>query len=93
MSYDDRKVQDMWRSEVKHEGGHYYVVPIPWKDCIPSMLKNRARAQGRLDNLIKRLHKVDQFGKYSDQIMKLELDGYSEKVPVEEIPLRDDSVW
>ena len=57
------------------------------------MLNNRARAQGRLDNLIKRLHKVDQFGKYSDQIMKLELDGYSEKVPVEKIPLRDDSVW
>ena len=25
--------------------------------------------------------------------MKLELEGYSEKVPVEEIPLRDDSVW
>ena len=77
---------------MKHEGGHY-VVPIPWKDRRPSMPNNRAQAQGRLDNLIKRLHRGDQFGKYSDQIMKLELDGYSEKVPVEEIPLRDDSVW
>ena len=92
LSYDDRKVEDLWRREVKHEGGHY-VVPIPWKDGRPSMPNNRAQAQGRLDNLIKRLHRGDQFGKYSDQIMKLELDGYSEKVPVEEIPLRDDSVW
>ena len=25
--------------------------------------------------------------------MRVELDGYSEKVPVEEIPLRDDPVW
>ena len=92
LSYDDRKVQDMWRREVKHEGGHY-VVPIPWKDGRPSMPNNRALARGRLDNLVKRLHKVDQFDKYSDQIMKLELDGYAEKVPVEEIHLRDDSVW
>ena len=88
LSYDDRKVQDMWRREVKHEGGHY-VVPIPWKDARPAMPNNRAHAQGRLDNLTKRLHRGDQFGKYCDQIMKLELDGYSEKVPVEEIPLRD----
>ena len=36
---------------------------------------------------------MDQFDTYSDQIMKLELDGYSEKVPVEEILLRHDSVW
>ena len=92
LSYDDRKVQDMWRREVKHEGGHY-VVPIPWKDGRPSMRNNRALARGRLYNLVKRLHKVDRFGQYSDQIMKLELDEYSEKVPVEDIPLRDDSMW
>ena len=36
---------------------------------------------------------MDQFGKYSDQIMKLELDGYSEKVPMKKISVRDDSVW
>ena len=82
----------MLRREVKHGGGHY-VVPIPWKYGRPSMPNNRAQAQGRLDNLIKRLHKGDRFGKYSDQIMELELDGYSEKVPVEKIPIRDDSVW
>ena len=28
LSYDDRKVQAMWQSEVKLEDGHY-VVPIP----------------------------------------------------------------
>ena len=56
LSYDDRKVEDLWRREVKHEAGHY-VVPIPWKDGRPSMPNNRAQAQGRLDNLIKRLHR------------------------------------
>ena len=56
LSYDDRKVEDLWRREVKHEGGHY-VVPIPWKDGRPSMPNNRAQAQGRLDNLIKRLQR------------------------------------
>ena len=75
-------------SEVTLEHGHY-VVPIPGT-LVP---KNRAQAQGRLVNLISRLHKVHQFGKYTDHFMKLELDGYSEKVPVEEIPLLDDTVW
>ena len=35
LSYDDRKVEDMWRREVKHDGGHY-VVPIPWKAGRPT---------------------------------------------------------
>ena len=61
LSYDDRKVPDMWGREVKHEGGHY-VGPIPWKDGRPSMPNNRAQAHDRLDNLFKRLHKRGSFG-------------------------------
>ena len=72
LSYDDRKVQDMWRREVKHEGGQY-VVPIPWKDGRPAMPNNGAHAKGRLDNFIKQLHKGDHFGKHSDQIIKRQL--------------------
>ena len=82
LSYDDRKVEDLWRREVKHEGGHY-VVPIPWKDGRPSMPNNRAQAQGRLDNLIKQLHKGDHFGKDSDQIIKRQLLEEGHKVYVE----------
>ena len=84
MSYDDRKVEDLWRREVKHEGGHY-VVPIPWTDGRPSMPNNRAQSQGRLDNLIKRLHRGDQFGKYCDQIIKRQLldEGHKDTVYVE----------
>ena len=59
----------------------------------PQCLKNRAQAQGRLANLISRLHKMHQFDEYSDQMMNLELNGYSEKVPVEEIHLQDDTTW
>ena len=82
LSYDDRKVEDLWRREVKHEGGHY-VVPIPWKDGRPSMPNNRAQAQGRLYNLIKQLHKGDHFGKDSDQIIKRQLLEEGHKVYVE----------
>ena len=82
LSYDDRKVEDLWRREVKHEGGHY-VVPIPWKYGRPSMPNNRAQAQGRLDNLIKQLHKGDHFGKDSDQIIKRQLLEEGHKVYVE----------
>ena len=44
LSYDDRKVHDLWQSEVTLEDGHY-VVPIPWKDgnnqCLRIALKRR----------------------------------------------------
>ena len=82
LSYDDRKVQDMWRREVKHEGGHY-VVPIPWTDGRSSTPNNRAQAMGRLDNSIKKLHKGDHFGKHSDQIIKRQLLEEGHKVYVE----------
>ena len=82
LSYDDRKVQDMWRREVKHEGGHY-VVHIPWKDGRPSMPNNGAHAKGRLYNLINQLHKMDHCGKHSDQIIKRQLLEEGHKVYVE----------
>ena len=65
-----------------HEGGHY-VVPIPWTDGRSSTPNNRAQAKGRLDNLIKQLHKGDHFGKHSDKIIKRQLLEEGHKVYVE----------
>ena len=92
LSYEDRRVLVLWDMEIEHKDGHY-VIPIPWKDETATMPNNKHAATSRLNNLISRLSKTDMLEQYSDQLKKVELDGYAEKVPVEETYVQDDKVW
>ena len=92
LSYEDRKVLDLWDREIEHKDGHY-VIPIPWKDETATMPNNKHAATSRLNNLTSRLCKTDMLEQYSGQLKKMEMDGYAEKVPVEETYVQDNKVW
>ena len=62
LSYEDRRVLDLWDREIVHEDGHY-VIPIPWKD-------ESATMPSRLNNMISRLRKTDKLERYSGQLKK-----------------------
>ena len=57
------------------------------------MPNNKHAATSRLNNLISRLRKTDMLEQYSGQLNKMEMDGYAEKVPVEETYVQDNKVW
>ena len=92
LSYEDRRVLDLWDREIEHKDGHY-VIPIPWKDDTATMPNNKHGATSRLNNLISRLSKTDMLEQYSDQLKKMEMDGYAETVTVAETCVQDDKVW
>ncbi len=92
LSYEDRRVLVLWDLEIEHQDGHY-VIPIPWKDETATMPNNKHAATSRLNNLISRLRKTDILEQYSGQLKKMEIDGYAEKVPVEETYVQDNKVW
>ena len=92
LSYADRRVLDLWDREIVHEDGHY-VIPVPWKDESATMPNNKYAATSRLNNLISRLRKTEMLEQYSGQLKKMEMDGYAEKVPVEETHIQGDKVW
>ena len=57
------------------------------------MPNNKHAATSRLNDLISRLRKTEMLEQYSDQLNKMEMDGYAEKVPVEETNVQDNKVW
>ena len=91
LSYEVRKVPDLWDREIEYEDGHD-VIPIPWKDETATMPNNKYAATSRLNNLIGCPHKTVMLEEYSGQLKKMEMDGYAEKVPVEETYAQDDKV-
>ena len=81
LSYEDRRVLDLWDREIEHNDGHY-VIPIPWKEDSATMPNNKYAATSRLNNLNNRLPMTDMLEQYSGQLKKMEMDGYAEKVEV-----------
>ena len=91
LSYEVRKVPDLWDREIEYEDEHD-VIPIPWKDETATMPNNKYAATSRLNNLISCPRKTEMLEEYSGQLKKMEMDGYAEKVPVEETYAQDDKV-
>ena len=91
LSYEDRKVPDLWDREIEYEDGHD-VIPIPWKDETATMPNNKYAATSMLNNQISCPRNTVMLEEYSGQLKKMEMDGYAEKVPVEETYAQDDKV-
>ena len=79
-SVDDARVLQLWDSTCKLVEGHY-MLPIPWKDPNEPLPNNFSLAMGRLDNLVKRLTKVDMLTRYDQEIRKLIDSRYAEIIP------------
>ena len=91
-SIEDRKVLDLWESEISLRDGHY-TLPIPWKDGQPALPNNKGLAIGRLQSQVKRLNKVGLMKTYDDNVTSMVSNGYAERVPESELDLADGSVW
>ena len=92
MSPNDMKVIDLWNNSCVLENGHY-ILPIPWVNDRPCFPDNQYSALHRLHSLKKRLVKKGQYEQYDENISKFMDKGYAEKVPEEEMNIKDGSVW
>ena len=92
MSPNDMKVIDLWNKSCVLENGHY-TLPIPWVSDRPCFPDNQYNALHRLHSLKKRLVKKGQYEQYDENISKFMDKGYAEKVPEEEMNIKDGSVW
>ena len=70
----------------------HFVVPIPWKEGFPDFPDNKF-AKNRLNSLVNRLKRTDNFDKYDQNIKKLLKEGHAEPVPVSEVERKDHDVW
>ena len=91
-SAEDRKVLDLWESEISLRDCHY-TLPIPWKDGQPAFPNNKGLAIGRLQSQVTRLNKVGLMKTYDDNVTNMVSNGYAERVPESELNLADGSVW
>ena len=80
LSVDDKRVLELWDNTCKLIDGHY-MLPIPWKSPEESIPNNFSLALNRLDNLVKRLTKVDMLVRYDQEIRKLIDSKYAEVIP------------
>lgn len=92
LSLNDRKVLDLWDEQTIYENNRY-TVPIPWKEGKPNLPNNVSQACHRLHSLHRRLQKSGNLDQYDEQIHKFVDKGYAEKVPENEIDLKDGSVF
>jgi len=89
MSVEDVKVLEMWNEEVELVNGHYQI-PIPLRECkIPN---NLSVAQSRLESIKRTVDRKGWFPLYNDEIQKLLVKDYAERVPVKLYDVND-KVW
>ena len=88
---NDQEVLKLWDQKSVFKEGHWYV-PIPWKHGKPSFENNFGVAKHLLDSLVKRLQRDGIIGMYHEAIQKLLDKGYIEKVPQNELFLKDGTV-
>ena len=91
-SVEDSKVIELWQSEIEHVDGHYSL-PIPWRECRPSLPNNRYLAVCRLESQVKRLNKSGLTQSYDEGIRAMLDKGYAERVPDSELSVSDGCVW
>ena len=91
-SVEDRRVLNLWESDIKLENGHY-TLPIPWKQGRPCLPNNKYIAMSRLESQVKRLNKNGLLSTYDENINQMVTKGYAERVPKSELLIDDGSVW
>ena len=91
-SREENNVLEFWDKNTSFEEGHF-VVPIPWKEGFPDFPDNKFVAENRLNSLVNRLKRTDNFDKYDQNIKKLLKEGHAEPVPVSEVDRKDHDVW
>ena len=92
LSLDDRKVLNLWDEQNVYENNRY-TIPIPWKEGRPNLPNNETQALHRLHSLYTRFQKSCIVDQYDEQIRHFVDKGYAERVPEEELNLKDGRVF
>ena len=73
--------------------GNQVRLPIPWRECRPSLPNNRHLVVCWLESQVKRLNKSGSTQSYGEGIRGMLDKGYAEGVPDSELSVSDGSVW
>ena len=93
MSVEDRRVLELWDSNVSFSDGHYSL-PIPFKNPALTLPDNRQMAERRLSSLKRKLLKNhDLHRKYMDGMNDLLEKGYAVPVAKEDVYKNDGKMW
>ena len=85
-------VLEFWDKNTRFEEGHF-VVPIPWKEGFPNFPDSKFVAENRLNSLVNKLKRTDNFDKYDQNIKKLLKESHAEPVPPHQVNRKDNDVW
>ena len=93
LSRDDMKFIHIMEKGIRLENGHYEM-PLPFRDDMPSLPKNKEVALRHLQCLRKRFHKDKRYcNKYTAFMRDLVDNKFAEKVAAEDIIVRNGYEW
>ena len=92
-SVENKKARQIMEESLKLEEGHFQLA-LPWRRQPPNFPNYKSMVQRRLQLLKKRLLKDEEFYEKYGKTMQEYIDqGHAEKVPVEELEVKDRSLW
>ena len=92
-SVEDKMALNKMEESLQRVGSHFQVA-LPWRPGSPHLPNNRAMAEQRLQLLKKRLLKdEDLLAKYRTTMQEYIVKGHAQKVPTEELNLKEQPVW
>ena len=92
-SVEDKLALNKMEESLQRVGEHFQVA-LPWRQGCPELPNNRPVAEQRLQLLKKRLLKdEDLLLKYRTTMHKYIMKGHAQKVPTEELNLKERPVW
>ena len=94
LSYLDRKFLNLLRSNTRHKEDGHYEVPLPLKDESLKLPNNKELAVTRVYKLKQRLQRDLKYREHYKEFMKELINKrQAEKVPPEELCVKDGRVW
>ena len=92
-SIEDKMAVNKIEESLRRVGSHFQVA-LPWRPGCPHLTNNKSIAEQRLQLLKKWLLKdEDLLAKYPTTMQEYIVKGHAQKVPKEELHLKEQSVW
>ena len=85
LSPEDTRVIELWDRCCTVVDGHFEL-PVPWRNADEILPDNYYLAESRLNSLMKSLEKKEMMPAYDEEIQKMLLNGYAERVNTNSLP-------
>jgi hypothetical protein len=80
---DQQEVYGEFKEQLERNDAGWYETKLPWKGNYPTLPSNERGSKGRLDQLIRKLGKNDQYSEYNDILQDQLQKGVIEIAPRE----------